>query len=221
LFGNLLNRFLSLILTLPAVLLAISVHETAHGYAAYKMGDPTAKYSGRLSLNPFVHFDLIGFLCMLFFHFGWARPVPINPDNFKNRRKGVILVSLAGPVSNLAMAIISAILLGIAGKFVGFAALFSNVTSLKGLNVLVVMLYYCIVINVGLMIFNLIPIPPLDGSRVLTEFLPGRIKYKFYQYERYSFLVLLLIIYTGILDPILNGLTSLIMQPILNLVNFI
>lgn len=220
-FDNLLNRFLSLLLTLPAVLLAISVHETAHGYAAYKMGDPTAKYSGRLSLNPFAHFDLIGFLCMLFFHFGWARPVPINPDNFKNRRKGIILVSLAGPVSNLAMAIISAVLLGIVGKFVGFAALFSNAASLKGLNVLVVMLYYCIVINVGLMIFNLIPIPPLDGSRVLTEFLPGRIKYKLYQYERYSFLILLLIIYTGILDPILNGLTSLIMQPILNLVNFI
>lgn len=220
-FNNLLYRFLNLILTLPAVLLAISVHETAHGYAAYKMGDPTAKYSGRLSLNPLAHFDLIGFLCMLFFHFGWAKPVPINPDNFKDRKKGVILVSLAGPVSNLAMAIISAVILGIVGKFTGFAALFSNVTSLKGLNVLIVMLYYCIIINVGLMIFNLIPIPPLDGSRVLTEFLPGRIKYKFYRYERYSFLVLLLIIYTGILDPILNFFTNLILQPIFKIVNFI
>lgn len=220
-FNNLLYRFLNLILTLPAVLLAISVHETAHGYAAYKMGDPTAKYSGRLSLNPFAHFDLVGFLCMLFFHFGWAKPVPINPDNFKDRKKGVILVSLAGPVSNLAMAIISAVILGIVGKFTGFAALFSNVTSLKGLNVLIVMLYYCIIINVGLMIFNLIPIPPLDGSRVLTEFLPGRIKYKFYRYERYSFLALLLIIYTGILDPILNFLTNLILQPIFKIVNFI
>lgn len=220
-FNNLLYRFLNLILTLPAVLLAISVHETAHGYAAYKMGDPTAKYSGRLSLNPLAHFDLIGFLCMLFFHFGWAKPVPINPDNFKDRKKGVILVSLAGPVSNLAMAIISAVILGIVGQFTGFAALFSNVTSLKGLNVLIVMLYYCIIINVGLMIFNLIPIPPLDGSRVLTEFLPGRIKYKFYRYERYSFLVLLLIIYTGILDPILNFLTNLILQPIFKIVNFI
>lgn len=220
-FNNLLYRFLNLILTLPAVLLAISVHETAHGYAAYKMGDPTAKYSGRLSLNPLAHFDLIGFLCMLFFHFGWAKPVPINPDNFKDRKKGVILVSLAGPVSNLAMAIISAVILGIVGKFTGFAALFSNVTSLKGLNVLIVMLYYCIIINVGLMIFNLIPIPPLDGSRVLTEFLPGRIKYKFYRYERYSFLALLLIIYTGILDPILNFLTNLILQPIFKIVNFI
>lgn len=220
-FNNLLYRFLNLILTLPAVLLAISVHETAHGYAAYKMGDPTAKYSGRLSLNPLAHFDLIGFLCMLFFHFGWAKPVPINPDNFKDRKKGVILVSLAGPVSNLAMALISAVILGIVGKFTGFAALFSNVTSLKGLNVLIVMLYYCIIINVGLMIFNLIPIPPLDGSRVLTEFLPGRIKYKFYRYERYSFLVLLLIIYTGILDPILNFLTNLILQPIFKIVNFI
>ncbi len=220
-FNNLLYRFLNLILTLPAVLLAISVHETAHGYAAYKMGDPTAKYSGRLSLNPLAHFDLIGFLCMLFFHFGWAKPVPINPDNFKDRKKGVILVSLAGPVSNLAMAIISAVILGIVGQFTGFAALFSNVTSLKGLNVLIVMLYYCIIINVGLMIFNLIPIPPLDGSRVLTEFLPGRIKYKFYRYERYSFLVLLLIIYTGILDPILNFFTNLILQPIFKIVNFI
>ena len=176
-----LNRLLDLLLTLPAVLLAISVHETAHVYSSYKMGDPTAKYSGRLSINPLAHFDLVGFLCMMFFHFGWAKPVPINPDNFKNRKKGIIYVSLAGPVSNLAMAIISAVLLGILGKFTGFGALFANHGMLKGLDVLVVMLYYCIILNVGLMIFNLIPIPPLDGSKVLMEFLPGRIKYRIYQ----------------------------------------
>lgn len=216
-----LNRLLDLLLTLPAVLLAISVHETAHGYAAYKMGDPTAKYSGRLSINPLAHFDLVGFLCMMFFHFGWAKPVPINPDNFKNRKKGIIYVSLAGPISNLAMAIISAILLGILGNFTGFGAIFANHGMLKGLDVLVVMLYYCIILNVGLMIFNLIPIPPLDGSKVLMEFLPGRIKYRLYSYERYSFLILILIIYSGILDPILNFLTRIILSPILRLVDFI
>lgn len=215
------NRLLSLLLTLPAVFLAISVHETAHGYAAYKMGDPTAKYSGRLSMNPLAHFDLVGFFCMLFFHFGWAKPVPINPDNFRNRRKGIIFVSLAGPISNLAVAIVSAIVLGIVGKFAGFSGLNPNVTVLKGLDVLVAMLFRCIILNVGLMIFNLIPIPPLDGSKVLMEFLPGRIKYKLYSYERYSFLILILIIYSGILDPILNLLTNIILRPILGLVTII
>jgi len=217
----LLNRLLDLLLTLPSVLLAISVHETAHGYAAYKMGDATAKYSGRLSINPLAHFDLVGFLCMLFFHFGWAKPVPINPDNFKNRKKGIIYVSLAGPVSNLAMAIISAILLGIVGKFTGLGALLKTREMLMGLDVLVVMLYYCIILNIGFMIFNLIPIPPLDGSKVLMEFLPGRIKYRIYQYERYSFLILILIIYSGILDPILSFLSGLILNPIFKLVTII
>ncbi|MBE7037446.1 MAG: site-2 protease family protein [Ruminococcaceae bacterium] len=185
------------------------------------MGDATAKYSGRLSINPLAHFDLVGFLCMLFFHFGWAKPVPINPDNFKNRKKGIIYVSLAGPVSNLAMAIISAILLGIVGKFTGLGALLKTREMLMGLDVLVVMLYYCIILNIGFMIFNLIPIPPLDGSKVLMEFLPGRIKYRIYQYERYSFLILILIIYSGILDPILSFLSGLILNPIFKLVTII
>ena len=119
------------------------------------------------------------------------------------------------------MAIISAVLLGILGNFTGFGAIFANHGMLKGLDVLVVMLYYCIILNVGLMIFNLIPIPPLDGSKVLMEFLPGRIKYRLYSYERYSFLILILIIYSGILDPILNFLTRIILSPILRLVDFI
>ncbi len=216
-----LYSILNLLLSLPAVFLAISVHETAHGWAAYKMGDSTAKYSGRLSINPLAHFDLVGFLCMLFFHFGWAKPVPINPNNFKNRKKGIIFVSLAGPMSNLIMAIISALILGLLGNFTGFGALYSSISAITGLDVLVIMLYNCVILNVGLMIFNLIPIPPLDGSKVLMEFLPGRIKYKLYQYERYSFLVLILIIYSGILDPILNFLTSIILNPIIMLINII
>lgn len=216
-----LNNLLNLLLTLPAVFLAISVHETAHGYAAYKMGDPTAKYSGRLSINPIAHFDLIGFLCMLFFHFGWAKPVPINPDNFRDRKKGIIFVSLAGPVSNLLMAIISAIVLGFAKKLLFVNTLIVNPATATAISALLLMLYYCVQLNIGLMIFNLIPIPPLDGSKVLMEFLPGRIRYKIYQYERYSFLVLILIIYTGILDPILNFLTTVISAPISNLINII
>lgn len=219
------ETLLGLLLSLPAFFLAISVHESAHGYMAYKMGDPTAKYMGRLTLNPIAHFDLIGGLCLLLFHFGWAKPVPINPQNFKNRKKGVILVSLAGPVSNIIFAIVSALVLAVSGKLMGISdvnflfnvsayLLGNGLTQMSGVVVLLPMLYYCVILNIGLAVFNLIPIPPLDGSKILLELLPYKARDFFYSIERYSMIIMLVVIYTGILNPVLsvlqNGLFMLV-----------
>lgn len=171
-----------LLLSIPGLLLALSLHEFAHGYAAYKMGDNTAKYNGRLSINPFDHLDLVGTICLLLFRFGWAKPVPINPYNFKNRRKGIIVVSLAGPFMNFILALLSAFAIEVIDAFVPFT---------KISEFLIIILYYSELLNVGLMVFNLIPIPPLDGSKVLLELLPYRYREFFYQIERYSMLLLM------------------------------
>lgn len=210
---------LGIILSLPGLFLAISIHEFAHGWAAYKLGDNTAKYSGRLSLNPLAHFDLVGTISLLIFRFGWAKPVPINPNNFKNRRKGIIIVSLAGPFANLISAVVFAFILAIAGKLMGFPSfnsifgvsgyLFSGgITSVRGIAVMLPILYYCVILNIGLMAFNLIPIPPLDGSKVLLELLPYRAREVFYNFERYSFLILMILLVTDTLNPILSFVTS-------------
>lgn len=193
-FGK--EQLLSFIVSIPALLLAITVHECAHGWAAYYMGDHTARYSGRLSLNPLRHLDPIGALCMLFFHFGWAKPVPINPMYFRNRRAGIVTVSLAGPVSNFILGLISCILLYVFSYFVPMNSMLSSFV----LSILLQSVY----MNAGLMIFNLIPIPPLDGSKILLEFLPYRLQFKVYQYERYFSLILILLVYAGTITPVLS-----------------
>jgi len=177
-----LNYLTGLILSIPGLLLALSMHEFAHGYAAYKMGDNTAKYDGRLSINPFDHLDPVGTLCLLLFRFGWAKPVPINPYNFKNRRAGIIVVSLAGPFMNFILALLSAFALAAVGTLMPLS---------KISEFLIIILYYSELLNIGLMIFNLIPIPPLDGSKVLLELLPYRYREFFYQIERYSSILLI------------------------------
>ncbi len=189
------SRFMSLILSLPALLLALTVHEFAHGWMADKMGDPTARYSGRLSLNPMDHLDIFGTICLLFFHFGWAKPVPINPRNFRDAMKGTIAVSLAGPGANFILALISAFVLEAMNKFVPV-----NMVS----QFLYTVVYMCVQLNVGLMVFNLIPIPPLDGSKVLMEFLPYKYRFKMYSMERYFSLILMALIIFNILTPLLS-----------------
>lgn len=170
-----------LILSAMAALIALTIHEYAHGYVAYRLGDDTAKSLGRLSLNPIKHIDPIGALCMIFFHFGWAKPVPINPRNFENPRKGFALTALAGPATNI-----------ITGFFTGFLyllcySLFKETgnTFLDNLeiNVLLFLLYF-FSINIGLGIFNLIPVPPFDGSRILNVILPDKWYFKVMRYER-------------------------------------
>lgn len=204
----------SMLLSLPALFLALSIHEFSHGYAAFRMGDPTAKHYGRLSLNPMAHFDLIGAICLLIFHFGWAKPVPINSNNFKDRKKGIIIVSLAGPLSNLVTALISTVVYGF---FIKYTYLFQY----EWVYYIGEMIKNCILLNIGLMIFNLIPLPPLDGSKVLMEFLPYKARNVMYEIERYSFLILILLMNTSFMQRlllVLNGAMISVANAILGLI---
>lgn len=195
-FGSSLT---SMAATLLAVLLAITLHELAHGYAAYCLGDNTAKAAGRLTLNPISHLDPIGALMMLIAGFGWAKPVPVNPFFFKgNRTTGMMLVSFAGPLTNLIVAYIAYTIFVAGHGFYQIPFLYE-------------FLNYCIVLNVYLAVFNLIPIPPLDGSKILAGFLPKQTAYKFLTtMEQYGFLFLMALILLDITDlfiyPVANGI---------------
>lgn len=178
----------------PAVLIALTIHEMSHAYTAYLLGDPTASDSGRLTFNPISHIDPIGMLCMVFFGFGWARPVPINPRYFKNPKVGMAVTAFAGPLSNFILGFISIlvyilIILSEPGKLLAAFGSF---------------MYTLGTLSVGLGVFNLIPIPPLDGSKILFMFLPGRVVAWFYQYEGYIRLALLLCLYLGFMDNIIG-----------------
>ena len=179
---------------IPAALIAITFHEMSHAYTAYLLGDPTAKSRGRLSLNPLSHLDPIGFICMVFFGFGWAKPVPIDPRYFKKPKLGMAITALAGPVSNFLM---------------GFAAIliYAFVTLSQPGRVLAAMAAFFRVfasLNVGLGVFNLLPVPPLDGSKIMFLFLPNRAVAWFYRYEGYIRLGLLLCLYLGFMDGIIG-----------------
>lgn len=194
----------TLLYTITAALVAISAHEAAHGFVSYKLGDPTPKLDGRLSLNPFVHLDLWGTLCMLVFHMGWAKPVRINPTYYKNQKKGIILVSLAGPVTNYLLALVSLIF---------YFFLYSR------FDWIAFWFYYLAVLNIGLGTFNLIPLPPLDGSNVLQELFPWTSQ--FYRKIRpYSWLILSLCLVTGLLNTPLSYANSRILDTMWKLVRF-
>ncbi len=205
------SSLLTWALSIPGILIAISFHEMAHGYAADAMGDPTPKMSGRLTLNPLKHIDPIGLLAMIVLRFGWAKPVPINPNNFKDRKKGMIVVALSGCLTNL--------ILGLIGQ-----AAYIAVIPLNN-DILLTILQYIYYYNVLFAIFNLIPIPPLDGSRILAEFLPPSARMKYESFSRYGFVVLLILMFTGlfsvIIVPLINGVLSLyyiILTPLIHLV---
>ncbi|WP_294983542.1 site-2 protease family protein [uncultured Fenollaria sp.] len=184
-FGNI--NLQDIIIRTIAVLVAIIPHEMAHGYAAYLCGDETAKNDGRLSLNPLHHLDPIGTICLIFFKFGWAKPVMINPNNFRDRKKGTFFVSIAGVLTNFILAIIAVIIM----KYIRLSdfvfELFMNIFWF----------------NIILGVFNLIPIPPLDGSKLLFSFLPPKYEYYLIKYEKYGYILLLLLIMTDNLDKIL------------------
>ena len=177
---------LYLLISLPVILFALSAHEAAHGYAAWKCGDYTAYSLGRLTLNPLKHLDPIGFLCMLLFGYGWAKPVPINTRAFRNPKRGMAISSLAGPLANLLIGLVSAVLFGV------FSALQVYLTVAKAESTFLLNCLYWLTIllelstmyNFLLMAFNLIPIPPFDGSRVAFVFLPPRYYFGIMRYER-------------------------------------
>ncbi len=195
--------FLNLLITIFCVFLSLTIHEVSHGYMAYLRGDNTAKYTGRLSFNPINHIDPLGALCLFLFGFGWAKPVMINTRNFKTKtiKLDMVLTSLAGPISNFITAFISVFLM----------VLVINFTALDGIWYLAfTILQTLAVMNLGLGVFNLIPIPPLDGSKVLSAILPTRIYFKLMQYERYGFIVLIILInlsfFGGLLSLAVEGL---------------
>ncbi len=211
---------LGVVLQLAVVLFAVVVHETSHGYVAWLLGDPTAKLSGRLTLNPIAHIDLIGTvilpLFLALFHmpiFGWAKPVPVNPSRFRDWRRDMMLVAIAGPGSNIALGLASGIALYLvkmaSPSSVVFAVRFiRNGGFLPPLSLLTVIFIYSFLINFFLAIFNLLPIPPLDGSRILAWALPRRFLPEYYKLERYGILILFLFIYLDSYIGILNALAS-------------
>ena len=187
--GNLtfLNVIIYLISTAAVIFITLPIHEWAHGFAATRLGDPTPRWQGRLSFNPMAHLDPIGSLCILLFGFGWAKPVSVNPRYFKNVKTGMAITALAGPVANLIMGLIG-VLLG------NLMILITAVTDIEFFYYVAVFFVFVARINISLAVFNLIPIPPLDGSKVLNAVLPQRLYFKIMEYERYGFIILILLI---------------------------
>jgi Zn-dependent protease len=204
-------NIVTLVAGVPGLLIAMVVHEYAHALAAYHMGDDTPRMMGRLTLNPMAHIDPIGALMLLVAQFGWAKPVMINPNNFRNWRKGEICVSLAGPVSNLIAAFVALLV----------QILFIKLNLFTG-TALSTVLSLIVIYNINFAIFNMIPLPPLDGSRVLMCFLPTEWNYKLASIERYSFLILIGLMMTPFfsyilipLQRLILGIFSLIVSPLL------
>lgn len=189
LLNLLINDPLTFILLAIPLLYSIIIHELAHGWVAYRMGDPTAKLLGRLSLNPLKHLDPIGTLMLFMFGFGWAKPVPVNFSNLHDIRKGLIFVSSAGIIANMIFA------------FVAF--LLFRLLSPTPAGVLSTFLYYLAQINIILASFNLIPIPPLDGSKILMGFVPERFQYYLSRLEPYGLFIIIGLLYLGALDPLI------------------
>ena len=205
-----------LLVSVPGVLIAITFHEFAHGYVAYKLGDNTAKLEGRLSLNPLDHLDPIGTLMLLLAGFGWGKPVNVNPSNYTRKismEKGEALVSLAGPLMNIILSIIFAIIYFAIYKFANVTFLSSTVGS-----VLMLLISATISINVGLGIFNLIPLPPLNGSKIIMPFLPYKAKQWFRNNEQIFYIIFVVIWITGIAGIIISPAINVVYTGIMKLV---
>jgi len=185
-----MDKIVYYILTALAVIITLTIHEYCHGYAAYKLGDPTAKAYGRLSLNPLKHIDPIGALCLLFFHFGWAKPVPVNAGYFKKPKRDFAITALAGPGVNIFMSILAAFFYLLAFSLLS-GITYTNAFLFALAQNLINFLYIFHIVNLGLGLFNLIPVPPLDGSRILGVLLPTKAYFAIMKYERTIYFVLI------------------------------
>lgn len=208
-----LYALLQLVIRTAAVVLCITVHELCHGYAAYVLGDRTAKQAGRLSLNPLRHIDPVGFLLMLVARVGWAKPVPVDLRQFKHPKRGMALTALAGPVSNVLLA---GLALGCGGLLLNFAPEAGG----EALAYTVFFLCYIAVLSVGLGLFNLIPVPPLDGSRILFCVLPDRLYYGLMRYERFLMLAVIALAWFGVLGGPLDAAMGWLLEQLCRLTRF-
>ena len=200
-----------LIFVLP-VLIAITFHEVAHGYTAYILGDPTAKNAGRLSLNPFKHLDPIGAIALLLIKLGWAKPVPINPIFFKHPKRDLFLVSFAGPFINFFLAFLFSLIIK------GILYLGNNIESRSILFIISIIIDMCaagILVNIGLGVFNLLPIPPLDGSNMIMVLMPKEIAIKFSEFGKYGIFLLMLLFFTGMVQKIMLPVVYFIVSKLL------
>ncbi|MCK9222261.1 MAG: site-2 protease family protein [Limnochordia bacterium] len=198
---------ISIVFQVIAVLFAISVHEYAHGFISYRLGDPTPRLEGRLSLNPLAHLDPIGTLMLVVFRFGWAKPVMVNPTYYQNPRKGMMYVSLAGPGANVLTAYIFAFIRWV---FVHFIIEWFPGMNFRTVVMLVYFLDLNIIINLGLAAFNLIPVPPLDGSKILGGLLPYRYRRVLYTLEQYGPIILVILLFTGIAGKIVSPIVRVL-----------
>ena len=197
-----------------SAIISLTVHESAHGLAALWLGDDTAKRMGRISLNPLRHIDVLGLIMLATVKFGWAKPVPIDMRRFKNQKTGMALSALAGPASNVLLALLATVLYKI------FASVYLTSDS-DVCYYLALFFLYLQLINAGLAVFNLIPIPPLDGSKILAIVLPERVHTFLMRYERYGFLVLAVLLFAGVLDTPLSFLRNGLIDRLETLVGFL
>lgn len=197
--GDYLSLMIIILSKCFVIFCCMPVHELAHGYVAYKCGDDTAKLKGRLTINPFAHLDLIGTIMILLFGIGYAKPVPVNPTRLRHPRRDMALVALAGPVSNLLMGFVSVFIYYIINAAGSINA---------GIVALGYFFLYAAQVNVMLAVFNILPIPPLDGAKIFSAVLPDKIYFKIMQYDRYIMIALMILLFTGLLNTPIAWLTN-------------
>ena len=209
--------WVGLLLRIAIILFSLSVHESAHAFVSHKLGDDTARNLGRITLNPAKHFDLFGFIFLMLFGFGWAKPVPVNTRNMKNGRWGFVAVSLAGPFSNILLAFLSAILSNLTAVILVYLPNYGGIPGILTMQFFGI----AVILNVGYAVFNLLPIPPLDGSRLWTALLPRKIAMWTFRYEHYLQYLLIIFMYLGAFTNVLSTAIGVVTSGIYRIVNLI